>query len=211
MNFKFFIFSSFLLSLIFTQSPLITIYIESLCPDCTGFISTSFKEFYNLNITNLASIEIIPFGNANETYNETTQLYEFSCQHGENECYGNIIETCAINMIGKYLSGSLLICIEENILQMDKNFSKVLDYCLDDKEMMNQLLTCAQSKTGNTWEHYMAQKTESHQYVPWILVDGIHDVEIENRILNNMTDYLCNLPGKSCEKRLRYYDGNLPY
>jgi hypothetical protein len=57
----------------------------------------------------------------------------------------------------------------------------------------------------------MAQKTEYHQYVPWILVDGIHDVEIENRILNNMTDYLCNLPGKSCEKRLRYYDGNLPY
>ena len=211
MNFKIFIFSSFLLSLIFTQSPLITIYIESLCPDCTGFISTSFKEFYNLNITNLASIEIIPFGNANETYNETTQLYEFSCQHGENECYGNIIETCAINIIGKYLSGSLLICIEENILQMDKNFTRVLDYCLEDKDLMNQLLTCAQSKTGNTWEHYMAQKTEYHQYVPWILVDGIHDVEIENRILNNMTDYLCNLPGKSCEKRLRYYDGNLPY
>ena len=210
MNFKIFIFSSFLLSLIFTQSPLITIYIESLCPDCTGFISTSFKEFYNLNITNLASIEIIPFGNANETYNETTQLYEFSCQHGENECYGNIIETCAINMIGKYLSGSLLICIEENILQMDKNFTRVLDYCLEDKDLMNQLLTCAQSKTGNTWEHYMAQKTESHQYVPWILVDGIHDVDIENRILSNMTDYLCNLPGKSCDKRIRFIDENLP-
>ena len=67
MKLKFLLFSSFLLTLISSQSPYITIYIESLCPDCTEFISNSFKEFYNLNITNLATIDFIPFGNANET------------------------------------------------------------------------------------------------------------------------------------------------
>jgi interferon gamma-inducible protein 30 len=212
MKLKFLLFSSFLLTLISSQSPYITIYIESLCPDCTEFISNSFKEFYNLNITNLATIDFIPFGNANETYNETTELYEFSCQHGENECFGNIIETCAINIMGKYLSSGLLICIEENIFESGEDFEKVLKNCTNDEELSNQILSCTGDKTGNTWEHHMAQKTEAHDYVPWVIVDGIHDVDAENKILNNLTDYLCNLPGKTCSsKKIKYYDERMPF
>lgn len=41
-----------------------------------------------LNITNMT---IVPYGNAHETYDTKSGLYQFVCQHGPQECLGNII------------------------------------------------------------------------------------------------------------------------
>jgi len=113
--------------------------------------------------------------------------------------------------MGKYLSSGLLICIEENIFEYDDDFDKVLNNCISDEELKQQILDCTKSKTGNTWQHHMAQKTESHEYVHWVIVDGLHDIDVETQILNNLTDYLCNLPGKTCNKKFKYYDETFPF
>lgn len=39
---------------------------------------------------------MIPFGNCK--INKTGDRYYFGCQHGEEECNGNIIETCAFEL-----------------------------------------------------------------------------------------------------------------
>ena len=111
----------------------IDIYTESLCPDCIDFVEKSFEPYYKFNVP-LAEVNFIPFGNAREFYNNETKKYEFECQHKEKECYGNLIETCAINLLGKIKSYELIICLDKNILKNDKDFDKTLDICMKDRD-----------------------------------------------------------------------------
>ncbi len=43
------------------------------------------------------NITFVPYGNARELYRPETQLYQYYCQHGAEECYGNLIHACVIN------------------------------------------------------------------------------------------------------------------
>ena len=177
----------------------IDVYIESLCPDCIDFVEKSFEPYYNFNIS-LAEVNFIPFGNAKEFYNKETKKYEFECQHKEKECYGNLIETCAINLLGKIKSYEIIICLDKNIMKNEKNFDKTLDLCMRNREEEKQLiLDCTKSDIGNYYQHIMATKTKNHNYVPWIVVDGYHDIDAENDMLNSMIDYLCHLYGNDCQ------------
>ena len=176
------------------HAPKIQVYIESLCPDCVNFITKSFKAFYeNVQKPNLAEIEFIPYGNAKESYNTSTQKYDFACQHGENECYGNLIETCAIQIQGRIKSYETILCIESNIENYDLNFDNTLAFCLSkDQNTLEEIKKCVKSDMGNIYEHQMAQKTDiNHKWVPWVVVDGVHDEEIENQIIDSLIDYLC--------------------
>ena len=180
--------------------PKIQIYIESLCPDCVDFITNSFKDFYEkVEKPNLLDIEFIPFGNTEEKYNETTKKYDFTCQHGEKECYGNLVETCAINIMGRVLSYEVILCIESNITKYEKDFDKTLEMCLsNDEETLQQIKYCVTNDIGNFYEHQMAQKTSDHLYVPWIVVDGNHDIDAENQILESLIDYVCGDDRTKC-------------
>ena len=194
------LFSVISLSLSQKHVPKIQVYIESLCPDCVNFITKSFKDFYEqVSKPNLAEIEFIPFGNAEEAYNETTGKWDFTCQHKENECYGNLIETCVIQNLGRVNSYEKIICIESNIANFNLNFDKTLEYCFkNDDDTLNEVKKCVDSDLGNYYEHQMAQKTGKHSWVPYILVDGVHDVQVENQIIKSLIDYLCGDDKSKC-------------
>ena len=181
--------------------PKIQVYIESLCPDCINFITKSFKDFYDeVKKPNLVDIEFIPFGNAHEVYNTSTQKYDFTCQHGDNECYGNLVETCAINILGRVKSYGTILCIETNIARFQKNFDDTLEYCLsNDQENLKEIKECISSDLGNFYEHQMAQKTDpGHLWVPWVVVDGYHDENIENEIIESLINYVCGDDKTKC-------------
>ena len=173
--------------------PKITIYVESLCPFCLQLITTVYKEFRDtVTKPNLAEVEFITFGNAKEVYNTETKKYEFTCQHGENECYGNLVETCAIQTLGKVQGYDTLICIESNIVSFGINFDKALEFCLqNDQENLELVKECVTSDLGNLYQHEMAQKTGNHSWVPWVMVDGVHDLDAEDKIFESLIDYLC--------------------
>ena len=181
--------------------PKIQVYIESLCPDCMNFLLKSFKSFYeNVNNPNLAEIEFITYGNAKESYNTTMNQWEFTCQHGENECYGNLIETCAIQTMGRINSYPALLCIESNIEEYELDFDRTIEYCFEkDQDTLAKIKECVNSDMGNIYMHQMAQKTDTnHKWVPWIVVDGVHDIDVENRIIESLTDYLCGDDQSKC-------------
>ena len=181
--------------------PKIQVYIESLCPDCVDFITKSFKDFYEkVDKPNLAEVEFIPYGNAKEVYNTTTNQYDFTCQHGENECYGNLIETCAIQVQGRVQSYKTILCIESNIASYKLDFDNTLKYCLsDDENTLKEIQNCVESDMGNYYEHQMAQKTDTnHKWVPWVVVDGVHDENVENQIISSLIDYLCGDDKTKC-------------
>jgi len=67
-----------------------TIYYESLCADCRQFTITQVWFAYQA-VIDIVNLTFIPYGNAREVYRPETQLYQFYCQHGSDECYGNLI------------------------------------------------------------------------------------------------------------------------
>ena len=181
--------------------PKIQVYIESLCPDCVYFILNSFKKFYeNVKNPNLAEIEFVPYGNANEKFNSEKNKWEFTCQHGDIECYGNLIETCAIQKMGRVNSYGAIICIESNVDKYDFDFDKTIEYCFaNDQTTLQEIKECVSSDIGNLYQHQMAQKTDiNHKWVPWIIVDGVHDIDVENQIIENLADYLCGDDKTDC-------------
>ena len=198
----FFLFLYFILSFIHSQKaiPKITIYMESLCPYCIEFITTSVKEFYTkVTKPNLAYIEIIPYGNAKETYDLTTKKYSFTCQHGDNECYGNLISTCSLNVLGRIKGQLNIICLLENIYDFNRNFDTTLEHCLSSEpDLLQEIKDCVSSDMGNIYQHQMAQKTGDHLGVPWILVDGVYDEDTNDKIWTSLIDYLCGDDKSKC-------------
>ncbi len=63
---------------------------EALCPDSVRFINNhldkaikQFKEKIN--------VRLIPFGIASYAWNEEQRIWEFKCQHGDSECFANML------------------------------------------------------------------------------------------------------------------------
>lgn len=178
--------------------PVIDVFVESLCPDCMDFIGGSFKNFHEYkDKDSLAVVNFYPYGNAAEKWNGKS--WDFTCQHGANECYGNTIETCALNLIDKNAGHDFMICIEGSIRQYAKDFNQTLSHCVDE-EMKAKILNCVSLGEGNKLQHEVAQKTPEHNYVPWVHVNGQHVKDVENKILSNMVEYLCELQGKECSE-----------
>jgi len=55
---------------------------------------------------------------------------------------------------------------------------------------------CAEGTEGNQLEHQMALKTQAlkpaHQYVPWIVVNGVHTEAIQSDVQMGMLEYVCD-------------------
>ena len=201
MKFTKFILLIAIISSVFTKIPKIQIYVESLCFDCLNFLTTSYKEFlYRPDHASLAECHIIPFGNGQEI-KDSTGHYNYKCQHGPNECYGHVWEICGLKILTDLtgtneLGHKFTVCLEENIQSTQQNFDKAAEKCLSDRsDYLAAVTNCVRDPTvSEPLLHEEAQETLNlvppHTYVPWIVVDGVHDVEIENQILDSLTRYL---------------------
>ena len=77
----------------------LNLYFESLCPGCLSYIEGKLKTAWDCDDwTNMVNISVYPYGNANE-YQEKNGTWIFHCQHGNDECEGNLVETCFINLV----------------------------------------------------------------------------------------------------------------
>ena len=74
----------------------------------------------------MVNITIYPYGNAEETQN-SNGTWIFNCQHGKDECKGNLVETCFINLVlfdqNKYMD--FLITYE---IELDKSNNRFDPY-----------------------------------------------------------------------------------
>ncbi|XP_065070066.1 gamma-interferon-inducible lysosomal thiol reductase-like [Rhopilema esculentum] len=171
----------------------VTLYYESLCPDCRQFILDQwFSAFTKLYSSGILDVDLVPYGNARE-YQYGGQ-WIFYCQHGANECLGNLIETCAIHAAGNASVYAPFIHCMEYYGPTTSN----LQYCATTSHMDYATInSCVQGSLGNQLQHQMALKTDAlnppHQYVPWITVNGVHTDQIQNAVQTNMLGYVCSM------------------
>ncbi|TRY79702.1 hypothetical protein TCAL_07297 [Tigriopus californicus] len=73
------------------------LYYESLCPDSQDFFQDQFIRTYE-SLGQYLDVYFNPFGHA--TYTQTSEGgWTFECQHGPNECYGNLIQACILDRV----------------------------------------------------------------------------------------------------------------
>jgi len=169
------------------------LYYETLCPFCKIFIREQVYPVYKMAGPSLFNLSLIPFGNAKETWNGT--MYQYSCQHGHKECVGNLYETCGLELIANKTEQLEFIYCMEGVKSED--FHEFASKCAGHVGLSSSLLkTCFESTVGNRLQHKMAVRTNSlsppHKYVPWIVVDGIHNDKIQDDATSNLLRLFCD-------------------
>jgi len=177
----------------------LNVYYESLCPDSARFINTQLSTAYT-QVRDILNITFVPFGKANYTKNDESNLWTFTCQHGDEECYGNLLHNCFIYYYPNVEDHFNYI----NCSMANQRYSALdtASICLQDLKIpLSKLIECANTTVGNNLLHEMGEKTFALKpklnYVPWLTLNGIHTDTIQNEGENeDLVKLIC-----------KYYEG----
>ncbi|XP_007424545.2 gamma-interferon-inducible lysosomal thiol reductase [Python bivittatus] len=175
----------------------VSLYYESLCPACRQFlVMTLFPTWLMLN--NIMNVTLVPYGNAKES--KEAAKWHFECQHGEDECLGNMIETCLTHLHPR-VAFVLIFCMESSI-DVIHNLPLCLKLYAPEISLAN-ITACVNGDLGNKLMHENAKLTRalqpSHEYVPWILINGVHTDKLQTQAEESLFELVCKL-----------YKGDLP-
>eukprot|EP01017_Pseudomicrothorax_dubius_P001632 TRINITY_DN0_c5852_g1_i1.p2 TRINITY_DN0_c5852_g1~~TRINITY_DN0_c5852_g1_i1.p2 ORF type:complete len:130 (-),score=34.11 TRINITY_DN0_c5852_g1_i1:38-427(-) len=88
-----------------------------------------------------------------------------------------------------------IVCLEDGVSK-GAGFDAAGTDCANRQGLDYSIIKfCATNTEGNLLEHKMAQQTNAlnppHRYVPWVVVNGQHNVKDESEILSNLLEYAC--------------------
>ena len=189
----------------------ITLFYESLCPASRGysqiiityiFFCYSYENFKLgfvsgelwkafMAVGSIMNITLYPYGNAWQMYVRENNSWLFTCQHGPDECWGNLFHACVIsNYPQKENYFPVIYCM----MSYNINIQDAARICSNKYNIsMSLVQQCMASPQGNAKMHDLAVMTEKseHGYVPWITINQVHSNEIQNKAGNNLIEYVC--------------------
>lgn len=174
-----------------TDAPVqVALYYESLCPGCRMFLTQILFPTWLL-LNEIMTVNLVPYGNAHEK--PDGNKYVFECQHGEEECLGNMIEACLLNMTE--MAFPIIFCMESST-----DVIKSAQTCLglySPQTSWDKVMSCVKGDLGNQLMHQNALKTEAlnppHTYVPWITIDGVHTEDLQEKASASLFTLVCNM------------------
>nr|ALB00669.1 GILT-2 [Anguilla japonica] len=167
------------------------LYYESLCPGCRQFLTQQLFPTWVM-LGDIMNVQLVPYGNAQESFDG--KKYKFTCQHGEEECLGNMIEACVLNMTGS-AAFPIIFCMESAA-----DVLKAAQPCVEiyaSSASWGSIMDCVKGDVGNKLMHDNAVRTKAlnppHKYVPWVTVNGGHTDEIEQKATSALFNLVCSL------------------
>nr|XP_021187369.2 GILT-like protein 2 [Helicoverpa armigera] len=158
-----------------TEKVDIKLYYECLCPDCRIFDTMHLRPTVEKLASNL-NLHLYPYGNA-ETTDRGNGNYEFKCQHGPEECYGNKLHACAIDFLRNNTKAVFFnSCLMDSARKGRGSDDAAADEC---GRIMNiptdTIKQCAKGYKGTVLlKHYGDEsKKVGFKYVPYILINGV--------------------------------------
>mmetsp|Transcript_7062 Transcript_7062/g.12154 ORF Transcript_7062/g.12154 Transcript_7062/m.12154 type:complete len:314 (-) Transcript_7062:50-991(-) len=167
----------------------IQVYYETRCPYCVSFLNATLGSFWQKSdLKSNVNISLYPYGNAQTVLVSNVSMgYKFwhpkveqskitsmsVCQHGKDECFGNLIQACAIHLEPQDVHMDFIVCMSARV---EDSFEKSSYECMEEAGMDKaKMKDCVMGEQGSNITNEMAMKTEAvHGRVgtPWILVDG---------------------------------------
>ncbi|VVD02255.1 unnamed protein product [Leptidea sinapis] len=150
------------------------VYYECLCPDCRQFDTTQFIRTV-LKLGEYLDVKTYPYGNAKTT--ERDGKTEFQCQHGPEECYGNKLHACTLDIIKNQTTALVFnACMMDHSQTGSGSDDKAADRCglvlsIDSRPIKK----CANSDRGTELlkMYGVESKKANFNYVPYVLVNGV--------------------------------------
>ncbi|KAM9322466.1 gamma-interferon-inducible lysosomal thiol reductase [Pholidichthys leucotaenia] len=168
----------------------VALYYESLCSGCRAYLSTMLLPTYVM-LKDIMSLTLVPYGNAQER--KDGDKYIFTCQHGEEECLGNMIEACLLNMSSSAFE--IIYCMESSAGVIEA--AKLCTEVYDPEVKWDSFMSCVNGTQGNQLMHQNALKTNAldppHTFVPWITINGEHTDDLEEKALTSLLTLVCNM------------------
>jgi len=182
----------------------IDVYYETMCPGCLLFLNRTLeplwrnKELYSsLNITlyTYGNGMTVPVADISEGYKfwhpETTGTGFDNvqiCQHGSDECLGNLVQNCAKDVAGKEKHMELIFCMAASTIQgngMEKGTFECMKSAGIDHDKVKE---CVNSPRGNQLATEAGQQTKllkDRQGTPWVMIanEHVHDELLMNGTL----------------------------
>ncbi|XP_061797647.1 gamma-interferon-inducible lysosomal thiol reductase [Nerophis lumbriciformis] len=166
------------------------VYYESLCPDCIFYITQVLYPTWLL-LQDIFSVSLLPFGNAQEKPDGSK--FMFKCQHGEQECLGNTIQACLLNMSDNAFL--IIFCMEASTDVIAAAKSCVGLY--SPQLSWERLMSCVNGDEGNQLMHQNALKTQAlvppHRFVPWVTVNGEHTDDLQRKATTSLFTLVCSM------------------
>ncbi|NXX75272.1 GILT reductase, partial [Urocolius indicus] len=205
----------------------LSLFYESLCPACRSFLVQELFTTWLLLPPGILNITLVPYGNAQvgagprrcrgrsprchrlhsalmvpQERNDSGK-WQFECQHGPEECLGNMIETCLMHEAKDFNSYFPVIFCLESGSSVTKNLEAVCPLPIPCLQVYapqldgSRIAACVQGDTGAALMHRNAQLTEAldppHQYVPWVVIDGKHTDELQAQAQASLLGLICRL------------------
>ncbi|KAL9428713.1 hypothetical protein AB3S75_030660 [Citrus x aurantiifolia] len=152
----------------------LSVYYESLSDTGAEFISHDLGKVFEKGLTSIVNLRLIPWGKAQIVEPNETIV----CEHGEDECYFNVIHACAIKAWPEQLLHFTFIkCLEETSWGPTLDKEKVWRTCCQNLKLSPNLIKdCYDNGTGRWLELIYAAETERLkppiQFVPWLTLNG---------------------------------------
>jgi interferon gamma-inducible protein 30 len=177
---------------------LLEVYYETLCPDSKAFIVNQLYPTVQ-QINDIINVSLVPYGKATEKQNGDNWV--FTCQHGPRECVGNVIQACALNILPPTVvdagTGIPSVISLVNCMEATRDPSSAGPACATQLSIdFAPIDTCSKNSQGNQLQHLLAVRTESLSpqlyWVPWMVVNGVHNDEIQSRALYDLLGLICD-------------------
>lgn len=137
-------------------------------------------------VGSIANFDLVWWGNADR--NPTTG--KVTCQHGEVECAGNLYFGCGQALYPEATHMKFVHCFDWSCIfgcpggcdsPLPKaDYTKFIKNCSSYAGMdQTKVTTCATGAQGKAILAAAEKKTPSHDYVPWVVIDGKHDKRAE--------------------------------
>ncbi|NXV80619.1 GILT reductase, partial [Atlantisia rogersi] len=198
----------------------LSLYYESLCPGCRLFLVQQLFTTWLLLPEEVLNITLVPYGNAqvgvgpsgavgagpgasgpaqNRSIPQERNVsgkWQFQCQHGPEECLGNMIETCLMHEAQNFSTYFPVIFCMESGSSVTKNLEACLQIYAPQLDG-GRIAACVQGDTGAALMHRNAQLTEAldppHEYVPWVVINGKHTDELQAQAQASLLGLVCSL------------------
>lgn len=139
---------------------LVQVYYETRCPYSIEFLNDSLRQAWgDPDLRTRMTVKLYPYGNAQAIAEEDiSEGFHFwhpnasypyiSCQHEEAECFGNMIEACAIDMLkDQELHVPYVLCMSS--YQSNVGFEKASYECGQELQVnMTLIKNCVESDRG---------------------------------------------------------------